>query len=103
MLKHALAVLLATSAPALAADTVVSSHEVRFDQIAFTCGEMKRGGKIVRYIHASPGAKYIPEVQPAAGDPLARSWNITYRIICEGGYQQSSQTAHLGAKRSIHY
>jgi hypothetical protein len=100
MLKHALAVLIATSAPALAG-AVVSSHEVRFDQIAFTCGEMKSGGKIVRFIHATPGAKYIPEVQPAAGDPLAKSWNITYRIICEGG-SQSNQMAHLGGKRSVH-
>jgi hypothetical protein len=102
MLKHALAVLIATSAPALAADTVVSSHEVRFDGIAFTCGEMKSGGMVVRTIHATPGARYIPEVRPAAGDPLAKSWDITYRIICEGGYRQSGQVAHLGGKRSVH-
>jgi hypothetical protein len=100
MLKHALAVLIATSVPALASDAVVSSHEVRFDQIAFTCGEMKSGGKIVRFIHATPSAKYIPEVRPAPGDPLAKSWDITYRIICEGG-SHSHRMAHVGRRRSV--
>jgi hypothetical protein len=87
MLKKALAVLIVTATPALASGAVVSSHEVRFDQISFTCGEMNQGGKVVRFIHSNPGAKYIPELQPAASDPLAKSWNITYRIICEDGYR----------------
>ncbi len=43
MLKHSLAILAITSIPAMAADGVVSSHDVRFDQVSFTCGEMNQG------------------------------------------------------------
>jgi len=99
MFKHSLAILALTTLPAMAAD-VVSSHEVRFDQVSFTCGEMNQAGKVVRFIRSDPGAKYIQEVQPAADDPLAKSWDITYRIICEGGYQQPI-TAHSGSKGSV--
>ncbi len=101
MLKQALAVLLAATTPALAGN-VVRSHEVRFDQIAFVCGEMRSGGKVVRFIHSTPEAKYIPEFQPAAGDPLAKSWDVTYRIICEGGYRHPSIVANAGRRRSLH-
>lgn len=100
MLKQALAILAITAAPAMAADSVVSSHEVRFDQVSFTCGEMNQAGKVVRFIHSNPGAKYIQEMQPAADDPLAKSWDVTYRIICEGGYNQPV-TAHAGGRGSL--
>ncbi len=100
MLKHSLAILALTTIPAMAADNIVSTHEVRFDQVSFTCGEMSQGGKVVRFIHSNPGAKYIQEFQPAADDPLAKSWDVTYRIICEGGYQQPI-TAHAGSKGSL--
>jgi hypothetical protein len=50
----------------------------------------------VRYIHTNPGAKYIPEHELAAGHPLAKSWDITYRIICEGGWKTSGVFANLG-------
>ncbi len=101
MLKHSLAILAITTIPAMASDTVVSSHDVSFDQVSFTCGEVNQSGKVVRFIHTNPGAKYIPEFQPAADDPLAKSWDITYRIICEGGYQQSNITARAGGRGSI--
>jgi len=100
MLKHSLAILAISTIPAMAADNIVSSHDVRFDQVSFTCGEMNEGGKVVRFMRSNPGTKYIQEVQPAADDPLAKSWDITYRIICEGGYQQPI-TAHAGSKGSL--
>ncbi len=100
MLKHSLAILALTTLPAMAADTVVSSHEVQFDQVAFTCGEMNQAGKVVRFIRSDPGAKYIQEFQPAADDPLAKSWDITYRIICEGGFQKPI-SAHAGSRGSL--
>lgn len=100
MLKHSLAILALTTIPAMAADNIVSSHEVQFDQVSFTCGEMNQAGKVVRFIHSDPGAKFIQEFQPAAGDPLAKSWDITYRIICEGGYEHPI-TAHAGSKGSL--
>ena len=36
MLKHSLAILALTTIPAMAADNIVSTHEVRFDQVSFT-------------------------------------------------------------------
>ena len=75
---------------------LVSTHKVRFDQVSFTCGEITQSGKVVRFIRSDPGAKYIPEFRPAASDPLAKSWDITYRIICEGGYRQPSITPYWG-------
>lgn len=100
MLKYSLAILAVTTIPGMAAENVVSSHEVRFDQVSFTCGEISQGGKVVRFIHSNPGAKYIQEFQPAADDALAKSWDITYRIICEGGYQQPI-TAHAGSRGAV--
>ncbi len=100
MLKHSLAILALTTIPAMAADSIVSSHEVRFDQVAFTCGEINQGGKVVRFIHSNPGAKFIQEFQPSADNPLAKSWDITYRIICEGGFQHPI-SAHAGSKGSL--
>ena len=95
MLKHTLAILIATAVPAMAADNVLASHEVRFDQQSFICGQIGDSGTVRRFIHSNPTAKYIPEYEPATADPLAKSWAITYRIICEGGYQQPNVVAHL--------
>ena len=99
MLKHSLAILIATAVPAMAADDVLSSHEVRFEQETFICGKIKGvSGRVVRFIHSTPTAKYIPEFEPAATDPMAKSWDITYRIICEGAIQPPI-TARLNEKR----
>ena len=96
MLKRALAILTLTTLPALAYDHVAASHEVRFDQVTFECGQKNESGKTVRYIHTNPGAKYIPEQELAANHPLAKTWDITYRIICEGGWKTSGVVANLG-------
>ena len=87
MFKHSLAILIATTIPAMAANNVLSSHELRFEQETFVCGTMEDSGKVRRFIHSTPVAKYVPEFEPAAEDPLFPSWIITYRIICEGGFQ----------------
>jgi len=101
VLKQTLAALIVTAAPALAADNVVTSHEVRFDRLSFVCEEKNESGKLVRFIHATPGAQYIPEHELAADDPLAKSWDITYRIICEGGYQKTGTLANLRNQHSV--
>ena len=101
MLKQTLAVLVVTTVPALAADTVVSSHEVRFDRVSFVCEEKNEFGKLVRFIHTTPGARYIPEHELAADDPLAKSWDISYRIICEGGYRQTGNFADVRNQYSV--
>ncbi len=49
MLRTSVAMLIATTVPALAADKVVSSHEVRFQDQAFICGEVNDRGKIRRF------------------------------------------------------
>jgi hypothetical protein len=98
MLKHSLAILIATAVPAMAADNVVSSHVVRFEQESFVCGQINKSGTVRRFIHSSPTAKYIPEFEPAATDPMAKSWDITYRIICDGAIQPPI-TARLNHKR----
>ena len=49
-----------------------------------------------RYIHTTPGAKYIPEQELPASHPLARSWDITYRIFCEGAWKTARVEANLG-------
>jgi hypothetical protein len=99
MLKASIAILIATTTSLPAANTVVFKHEVRFQDQTFICGEIEDRGKIQRFIHSIPEAKYIPEFEPKAGHPLARSWQITYRIICEEGYRRSPLTAHLSRKR----
>ena len=68
MLKTSVAILIAT-ALTLAADKVVSRHEVRFQDHTFICGEIKNLGKIRQFIHSIPEAKYIPEFEPQADDP----------------------------------
>jgi len=98
MLKHSLAILIATAVPAMAADNVLSSHVVSFEQESFICGQINKSGKVRRFIHSTPTAKYIPEFEPAATDPMAKSWDITYRIICEGAIQPPI-TARLNNKR----
>jgi hypothetical protein len=99
VLKSSLAILIATITPALAANNAWTRHEVRFEDQTFVCGSIREGGKIRRFIQSIPPAKYIPEFEPAAGDPLAPSWMITYRIICERGAEQPNLTAHLSRRR----
>ena len=97
--KHSLAILIATTIPAMAANNVLSSHEVRFEGDTFICGKMMDSGKVRQFIHSTPVAKYLPEYEPAASDPRAKSWAITYRDICEVGHPQPNVTAHVGRKR----
>ncbi len=99
MLKSSISIVIAMTIPAMAAGNVVSKHEVRFEDQTFICGKIEDRGKVRRFIHSIPQAKYIPEFEPRADDPLAESWSITYRIICEGGYQRPNLTAHVGRKR----
>ena len=99
MVKTSIAILIATTTSALAANTVVFRHEVRFQGQTFICGEIKDRGKIRQFIHSIPEAKYIPELEQQASDPLAKSWQITYRVICEKSYRRPNLTAHLSRKK----
>ncbi len=97
MLKTSVALLIATTISTFAADRILSRHEVRYEDQAFICGEIQDRGKVRRFIHAIPDARYIAEFEPRADDPLARSWLLTYRIICERG---SRPAVVAGRKRS---
>jgi hypothetical protein len=94
----AAAILIALTMSAMAEDDVVASHTVQFERVSFLCGETNRSGKVVRFIRATPTAKYLPENEPAAADPLAKSWDIVYRNICERG-DEPNLTAGLRGKR----
>jgi hypothetical protein len=97
MFTHTLAILIATTVPALAGGKIISVHEVRFEHESFICGKVKAAsGKVVRFIHSTPPAKYISEYEPAARYPQAKSWDMIYRVICEGGYQRPNLTSRLG-------
>ena len=65
-----LAALVVMTVPALA-DDIVTRQEVHFDHASFVCGQKNDDGKVVRFIHSTPGTKYIPEDELAANDPLA--------------------------------
>ncbi len=99
MFKSSIAILIAVTIPAMASSNVISKHEVRFKDQTFICGKIEEQGIVRRFIHSIPPAKYIPEFEPRPGDPLAESWLITYRIICEGDYQRPNLSAHAGRKR----
>jgi hypothetical protein len=144
--------------PALAAD-IVSSHEVRSDQVTFVCGEKNDFGKGVRFMHATRGAKYIslflvvlffssagqaqqlgngeryqtypyykeificgetpekdgkrrrligepyepriPMLEPKKDDPIWKSWDLIFKIICKNFYQQPNIDVALGNLRSV--
>ncbi len=87
-----LAALIVMTVPALA-DDIVASHEVHFEQLSFVCGEKNASGKVVRFMHSTPALKVLPENELPPGDPLAKSWDIAYRIFCEGDHQQTETFA----------
>jgi hypothetical protein len=99
VLIKSLVILIAIAVPAMAADNAQLGREVQFEGQSFTCGKIQDAGKERYFIHSTPAAKYIPEFQPASDDPLAKSWILTYRIICEGRDQQSNLIAHSGSRR----
>ncbi len=78
----------------------MASHEVQFDHLSFVCGEKNASGKVVRFMHSTPTLKYLPENELPPGQPLAKSWDITYRIFCEGDHQQT-ETLAKDHRRSV--
>ncbi len=87
-----LAALIVMTVPALA-DDIVARHEVHFDHLPFVCGEKNESGKVVRFMHLTPTLMYLPENELTPSDPLAKSWDIAYRIFCEGDYQPTETLA----------
>ena len=86
----------ANNAPGV--DNVVSKHEVRFQNQAFICREIKDCGKIRWFMRGIPEVVTIPELEPRASDPLAQGWLITYWIICEGAIGGPTSQSILAAK-----
>ena len=80
----------------MADETPLATHTVEFRQMSFTCGEANRSGKVVRFMRMSPPSKYLSEYEPSESDPLARTWDIIYRNICE---RDTSMTASVRGHR----
>ncbi len=87
---------IAATVPAMAEETLAASHTVQFREASFVCGEATQSGKVVRFMRANPGSKYLPEYEPNESDPLAKSWGVIYRNICE---QDANMTASASLKR----
>ena len=85
----------AATVPASAEEALAASRTVQFREASFTCGEANQSGKVVRFMRAAPASKYLPEYEPGESDPLAKSWDIIYRNICE---QDASMTASASRK-----
>ena len=83
----ALATLIATT-PAAAEPRVLSSHEIRFRHITFTCGEVQDQGKQRRFLYSTPYKMNMPMYEPLPGDPGSIGWQVIYRTICGKAKQQ---------------
>ena len=78
----ALATLIAAT-PAAAEPNVLSSQEIRFRNITFTCGKVQDQGQQRRFLSSAPYKINLPIYEPLPGDPSSSSWQVVYRTICE--------------------
>ncbi len=78
----ALLTLIATT-PAAAEPNVLSSHEIRFKHITFTCGQAEDQGKARRFVYAAPYRMNLPMYEPLPGESGSSGWQVVYRTICE--------------------
>ncbi len=72
---------------------VLSSYEIRFRQITFTCGEVQDQGKQRRFLYSTPYKINLPMYEPLPGDARSSSWQVVYRTICEKTKQRSRLAA----------
>ncbi len=84
----ALAILMAVT-PAAAETRMVSSHEIHFSHITFTCGEIEDQGKMRRFVYATPYKINLQMYEPLPGDQNAAAWLVAYRTICEKAAHRS--------------
>ncbi len=88
----ALATLIAVT-PAAAEPNMVSSQEIRFRQITFTCGQVEDLGQTRRFVYATPYKMNLPKYEPLPGEANAAGWLVVYRTICEKATQRSQLAA----------
>ncbi len=62
--------------PAVAETRMVSSHEIQFSHITFTCGEIEDQGQTRRFVYATPYKINLPMYEPLASDPKAAGWLV---------------------------
>jgi hypothetical protein len=82
-------VTLIAATPAAAEPNVLSSHEVRFRHITFTCGEVRDQGKQRRFLYSAPYKINLPTYEPLPGEAGSSGWQVVYRTICEKAKQRS--------------
>ena len=80
---------LIAATPAMAEPSVLSSHEIRFRHITFTCGEADEMGTTRRFVYSAPYRINLPMYEPLPGDPASSAWLAAYRTICEKGLGRS--------------
>ena len=88
----ALATFIAAT-PVAAEPNVLSSHEIRFRHITFTCGEVQDQGTQRRFLYSAPYKINLPMYEPQPGDPSSSGWQLVYRTICERAKQRSRLAA----------
>ncbi len=85
---------IAATVPAMGEETLSASHTVQFREASFTCGDTNQSGKVVRFMRATPASKFLPEYSPSESDPLAKTWDIIYRNICERDANMTASVSH---------
>jgi hypothetical protein len=102
---------MATTIPALAADTVAGQpqqlrsgerHQVyAYEKQTFICGEMtdKEGKR--RSLVGEPCEPRLPMWEPKKDDPLWTTWDITFKIVCKNFDQRPNIDTASGDQRSV--
>jgi len=94
MLKHTLAILVATTIPALAADTAQQPRNSErhqtyaYDKETFICGETSETEGKRRSLVGEPYEPRLPMWEPKKDDPLWQTWDIVFKIVCKNFDQQ---------------
>jgi hypothetical protein len=111
MLKQTLAILVASTVPALAADTVVGQAQplrsgerqqvYAYEKQTFICGQTtdKEGKR--RSLVGEPYEPRLPMWEPKKDDPLWTTWDITFKIVCKNFDQQPNTNTASGDQRSV--
>ncbi len=81
--KLVLAATLMSALPAAAGPNILSSHEIRYKHITFTCGEAEEQGKVRRFLTSAPYKINLPIYEPLSSDPGSSNWQVVYQTICE--------------------
>ena len=111
MFKHIFAIFMATTIPALAADTVAGQarqlgnserHQTyAYEKEVFICGETAEKEGKRRSLVGEPYEPRIPMWEPKQDDPMWKTWDIIFKIVCKNFDQQPNVDTALDNQRSV--